>query len=87
MIILEYGCEGPLRQGYWQATNSETREVTKITGKQSSLISMILSGFKIKDDFHPFDAFTDESVEAGKPLHQMATAQDNDLTKPGALDV
>ena len=85
-MILEYGYEGPLRQGYWQATNSDTREVNKITGKQASLISMILSGYVLKDTFHPFDAFTDESVEAGSPLHQMATAQDNDLTRPGALD-
>ena len=86
MIILEYGAEGPLRQGYWQATNSETKSVVKLKGKQASLISMILSGYVLKDDFHPFDAFTDDSVEAGSPLHQVATAQDNDLTQPGALD-
>ena len=82
MIILEFGCEGPLRQGYWQATNAETKEVNKLTGKQASLISMILSGYVLKEDSHPFDAFTDESVEAGKPLMQLATAQDNDLTMP-----
>ncbi len=67
MITLEYGHEGPFKSGFWKATNAQTGSQTKITGKQASMISMILTGYAFKPDFHPFDAFTQESLDAGKP--------------------
>jgi hypothetical protein len=81
VILLEYGFKGPLREGYWQATNAETKSKVKITGKQASMISMILSGYVFKDDFMPFDAFTEDSMADGRPLMQQATAQDSEKTK------
>jgi len=75
VIQLEYGVEGPFKAGFWRATNRESGSRTKITGKQASMISMILSGYAFKPDFHPFDAFTQESLDKGRPLLQEATAQ------------
>ena len=66
MIQLEHGFEGPFRTGFWKATNSSTGSQTKISGKQASLISLILSGYVLKDGFNPLDAFTAESLAEGK---------------------
>ncbi len=66
MITLEYGFEGPFKSGFWKVKNAQTGSQAKITGKQASMISMILSGYAFKPDFHPFDAFTKESLEEGK---------------------
>ncbi len=72
MIALEYAVRGPFKEGYWRATNAQTGSTTQITGKQASMISMILSGYAFKPDFHPFDAFTKESLNKGRPLVQGA---------------
>jgi hypothetical protein len=75
MIQLEYGVEGPFKTGFWRAKNTASGSTSKISGKQASMISMILSGYAFKPDFHPFDAFTQDSLDKGRPLLQEATAQ------------
>lgn len=75
MIQLEHGFEGPFKTGIWRATNASTGSQTKIAGKQASLISLILSGYVLKPEFQPLDAFTKESLEgalSGGPVHRSA---------------
>lgn len=66
MITLEHGFEGPFRTGYWDAVSTNSGQRKRISGKQASMISLILSGYVFRDDFTPLDAFTPESLSAGR---------------------
>lgn len=71
-VVLEYGFEGPFREGYWTAMLSNG-ERKRITGKQASMISMILSGYVFQGNFQPADAFTADSLEEGRQLREMSS--------------
>lgn len=74
-IVLEAGTEGPYKALFWQASTPDGKG-KRITGQQASMISMILSGYVFKPDFHPFDAFTQESLDAGsQQLIREGTSQ------------
>jgi hypothetical protein len=55
-IQLEPGFEGPYNAGYYDVILNGKK--FRIRGKEASLISMLLSGYNCREDFHPFDAFT-----------------------------
>lgn len=68
MVILEHGFEGPFKSGFWLVKDSRSGEVKKLSGKEASMISLLLADnlYQFRDDFHPLDAFTEESLEQGR---------------------
>lgn len=65
VILLEHGFEGPYNAGFYTVKLPGGRAL-KIEGRQASMISMILSGYEFRDAFHPMDAFTVGSLDAGR---------------------
>lgn len=56
MIQLEHTFEGPFNSSCYDVKFSNDK-VFRVDGKRASLISLILSGYQLRDDFHPMDAF------------------------------
>lgn len=56
---------------HWVVYCPHTGEQRHITGKKSALLSMILANvnYEVREDFHPFDAFTEESLKRGQPVN------------------
>ena len=63
-IQLEPGFEGPYNAGYYDVILGERK--FRVRGKEASLVSMLLSGYKCREDFHPFDAFTTEELASNQ---------------------
>jgi len=81
-IILEHSFEGPFNSGCYDVRlpGGTTR---RVSGRQASMISMILSGYEFKDGFLPMDAFTQESLAAGRA--DVKVASDSEIPPaPGA---
>ncbi len=72
MIILEHSFEGPFSTGCYEVTFPGGRKC-KVGGKQASMISLILSGYQFREDFHPLGAFTGESLEPGLAAVKVVT--------------
>lgn len=68
MLVLKPGVEGPFNQGVWAAVDTDTQEAMKLHGKYASLLSLLLSGYQLRDDFQPLDAFTSESLDKGRAV-------------------
>lgn len=51
----------------WTVRNPETGESKRVEGRAASLLSMLIAqqGYELREDFHPFDAFTEESLARG----------------------
>lgn len=64
-VVLEHGFEGPYNSGCYDVTLPNGAKF-RISGKQASMISLILSGYTIQEGFHPFDAFDRESLAKGR---------------------
>lgn len=65
MIQLEPRFEGPYNVSCYDVIMPNGRKFT-VHGKQASLLSMLLSGYVVHDEFHPFDAFSAESMAANQ---------------------
>lgn len=65
MIQLEHSFEGPFNAGCYVAQMPTGREV-RLSGKSASMISLLLAGYQLKDDFQPLEAFTDASLAPGR---------------------
>lgn len=68
MLLLEHGFEGPLKSGFWLVKNTVTGDVKKLSGKEASMISLLIADnlYQFRDDFQPLDAFTESSLDKGR---------------------
>ena len=59
---------GPDGSGRWVFTHPETGQQRVLDGKRASILWMLLAdaGYELRPDFHPFSAFTEESLERGR---------------------
>lgn len=73
MILLEHSFEGPFNSGCYDV-RLPAGHTRRISGKQASMISMILAGYEFKDGFHPMEAFTAESLAAGRADAKVVSA-------------
>ncbi len=64
-LIFEPGFEGPLHQGTWQITFDDGTQL-KLRGKYAALISLMVSGYRLRDDFQPLDCFDNDSLAPGR---------------------
>ena len=62
MITLERNEQG------WLVKCPATGGEQQIVGKKATLLSMVLAAtdYQVRDDFHPFDPFTAESLQRGR---------------------
>jgi hypothetical protein len=62
-ILLEHDVEGPFKRPCYNVKmpNGKTR---RVSGKQAILVSLLLAGYEVKDDFDPLTAFDPEGVSA-----------------------
>lgn len=72
MILLEPWFEGPYNVSCYDVTMPNGRKFT-VHGKQASLLSLLLSGYVVQDDFHPFDAFSPESLAANQAAAKVVS--------------
>lgn len=75
---IEHGAEGPLNLGYWELTaaNGETK---RVSGKGATLISLLFANheYQLRDDFHPLDLFSEDSLIPGQKAFIEAYAKDH----------
>lgn len=64
-IVLEHSFEGPFKSGCFDVTYASGRKF-RVSGRAASLISLILAGYRIRDDFRAMDPFTLESLAEGQ---------------------
>jgi hypothetical protein len=67
VIQLNHRFEGPFQAGCYDVTLPNGRQFT-VKGKAASMISLILAGYSLRPGFMPLDAFTEESLEAGRTV-------------------
>ena len=72
MIQLEHRFEGPFNVGVYDLTLPNGRKAA-IRGKAASLLSLILSGYQLRDDFQPLDAFAQDSLETGRAYRKVVS--------------
>jgi len=65
VIQLEHRFEGPFNAGCYDVRMPDGRQFT-VHGKSASLISLVLSGYSLREDFDPLEAFTLSSLAAGR---------------------
>ena len=68
-LTLDHDFNGEYGSGRYIVSNSESGQRKILEGKAAGLLALLLSdrGYDLREDFHPMDAFTDESLEAGRP--------------------
>lgn len=68
-ILLEHDVEGPFKRPCYNVKmpNGKAR---RVSGKQAVLVSLLLAGYQVKDDFDPLTAFDPQGVSAdvGTPV-------------------
>jgi hypothetical protein len=72
-LLLEPGFEGPLHQGTWTVTDTAGGHVIKLRGKYAAMISLMVSGYRLRDDFDPLESFTGESLAPGRMNAKVVT--------------
>lgn len=67
-LSLERDFSGPWDSAAWTVRDPESGESKRLEGKAAALLSMLIArhDYAIRDDFHPFDAFTEESLDRGR---------------------
>jgi len=70
-IELSHAFEGPFNAGCYDV-RFPSGEQFRVNGKAASLISLILAGYRVKNDFHPFEAFDPGSLRNGQAAAKVA---------------
>ena len=72
-IMLEHDVEGPFKRPCYNVRmpNGKTR---RVGGKQAVLVSLLLAGYEIKDDFDPLTAFDPAGVSSDVGTEVAANA-------------
>lgn len=73
-ILLEHAFEGPFNAGCYDVALPNGRRF-RVSGKAASMVSLILSGYQLRDDFMPLDAFTHDSLAPGR-MDARAVSED-----------
>jgi hypothetical protein len=83
VILLEHSFEGPFNSGCYDVRlpGGGTR---RVSGRQASMISMILAGYEFKDGFLPMEAFTEDSLAAGRADAKVVNADAGTEVAEGA---
>lgn len=57
--------------GTWIVRSPGTGEEMTITGRKAALLSVILAtaNYQLREDFHPLDAFSEDSLKRGQPVN------------------
>lgn len=66
----ETAYEGPFNSVCYNVTLDDGSKV-RLSGKQASLIALLVSGYRLRDDFHPFDAFEKGSLDSGRAFAKV----------------
>jgi hypothetical protein len=83
LIQLKHGFEGPFNTGYYDVLLPGGRSY-RVSGKQASMISLLLAGYEFREDFHPMEAFTTESLASGRADARVVSADADSGVAEGA---